>query len=162
MILPRKSYILVYHPSYLHSKVLKQARHVKKITLTVKTLQSCDTLFLLSIIHNSNLSQICLRASFCQCVLLPARRGCCHFAVLLAWRRGALVGGQSQNRSQWEWQVAPRLPDIIAVLVLSVQETDGNKDVRKVFFRIEVSIMSLIERINKTALNKTCLYQHAK
>lgn len=68
-----------------------------------------------------SLSQICLCTShvvlYHGCVLLPARRGCCRPAVLLAWRRGALVGGQSQNGSQWEWQVAPGLPDIVTVLL---------------------------------------------
>lgn len=37
-----------------------------------------------------------------------------------------LAGGQSQRWSQWERQVAPRLPDIVTVLWLMAQQTEGN------------------------------------
>lgn len=39
-----------------------------------------------------------------------------------------LVEGQSQKWSQWERQVAPRLPDIITVLWLMAQQMEGNNE----------------------------------
>lgn len=72
------------------------------VILNTQILQNCYTHFLWG--KSAFVPHV---VSYHGCVLLPARRGCCHFAVLLAWRRGALVGGQSQNGSQWERQVAP-------------------------------------------------------
>lgn len=61
-------------------------------------------------------------------VPLPVRRGRYHSVVFCPCRRQVLVEGQSQKWSQWERQVAPRLPDIITVLWLMAQQMEGNNE----------------------------------
>lgn len=73
----------------------------------------------------TNLLMFLIKWAVIEAVLLPARRGCCRFAVLLAWRGGAFLGWQSQNGGKWQWQVAPWLPDIVTVLSLLVQGDGG-------------------------------------
>ena len=84
----------------------------------------------------TNLLMFLTLSAVTDTIILPARRGCCHSAVLLAWRRAAFAGGQSQNGGQWEWEVAPWLPDV-TVLPLLVQEMEGKLIIiqtRKDFF----------------------------
>lgn len=110
-----RCYLLIWSSNHLHIhrntdsfafrglQVLEEHGIKKNKNLIVILAQSCYTLFLLSIIHSSNLPQICLCTSFCQ--LLWAYSTTCQEGVLsFCWsfclgKMTACLGAKSESDS---------------------------------------------------------------